>query len=155
MRAEPIEVPWSDVEDYQCFGCSPHNPHGLRLEFETDPDGIRARFRLGRRYESYPGIVHGGLAGVICDETMGNLVVLTHGRSAYTTSLRMRYLAPLLVDVDYTCVATGRSAAAGLYQTSAEIRDTGEAVMAVATASYRPFDDPRHHTTRHRDKETA
>lgn len=134
-----ITVPWADLPDYQCFGCSPHNPHGLRLEFTDDPDGIRARFRLGRRYESYPGIVHGGLAGVICDEAMGNLVVIAENRQAWTTSLRMRYVAPLLVDTEYSCVASGPVPAAGLLRTTAEIRDRDEVVMAAATASYRPF----------------
>nr|WP_230205003.1 hotdog domain-containing protein [Parafrankia elaeagni] len=98
-------TPWAVLDDYQCFGCSPHNPHGLRLRFRERPDGLAASFRLGRAHESYPGVVHGGLVGVICDETMGNLLVLRTGRPAFTTAMRVRYLAPMPVDVPHECRA--------------------------------------------------
>ncbi|MEX5636710.1 hotdog domain-containing protein [Parafrankia sp. FMc2] len=98
-------TPWAVLDDYQCFGCSPHNPHGLQLRFRERPDGLVASFRLGRAHESYPGVVHGGLVGVICDETMGNLLVLRTGRPSFTTAMRVRYLAPMPVDVPHECRA--------------------------------------------------
>ena len=91
---ERVAVPWTVLPDYQCFGCSPHNPHGLELQFWTHPEGLESRFRLGRAFESYPGMVHGGVVGTVCDETMGNLLVLRAGRSAFTVSLRLRYRCP-------------------------------------------------------------
>jgi acyl-coenzyme A thioesterase PaaI-like protein len=138
--ANPIVLPWAALTDYQCFGCSPHNPAGLRLVFEAHPAGVCSRFTLDRGFESYPGIVHGGLTGVICDETMGNLIVLRHRRPALTVSLRQRFVVPLLVDRPYTCVARLDREAEGerLYQASAEVLDADGEVCAMATATYQP-----------------
>ena len=51
-------------------------------------------------------MVHGGLLGVVCDETMGDLIVLRTGLVAFTTGMRMRYLQPVLVGETCTCVAS-------------------------------------------------
>lgn len=143
-----VEVPWSVIPDYHCFGCSPHNASGLRLTFTPRADGaLVAAFRLGRAFESYPGVVHGGLIGVVCDEVMGNLIVLARHVPAFTVSQRTRFLTPLLVDHEYRCVATLPPARGdGPIQAHAEIVDAGDAVCASSTATYQPFDL---HTARH------
>ena len=137
-----INLPWSVLADYRCFGCSPHNPGGLQLVFEPHPDGLSARFRLGRQFESYPGIVHGGLVGAICDETMGNLIVLRHRQSALTVSMRQRFITPLAIGRPYVCVARLDPDRDGqrLYRAAAEVLDENGTVCATATASYRPFE---------------
>jgi acyl-coenzyme A thioesterase PaaI-like protein len=135
-----VSLPWRVLDDYQCFGCSPHNPFGLGLEFAEHPDGIVTTFRLGRGYESYPGVVHGGLLGVVCDEIMGNLIVLRTGLVAFTTGMRMRYLQPILVDESCTCVASLGTAGTDGQVTSAraEIFNSAGALVASSTATYRP-----------------
>lgn len=135
-----VKVPWSELADYQCFGCSPHNAGGLQLQFTAHPEGLQTRFRLGRQFESYPGVVHGGLIGVVADETMGNLIVFRHGMSAFTVSMRIRYVAPLASDEEYACLARlhperGRP---DLLCASADILDGSGAEMGSATATYRP-----------------
>ncbi|MVU80420.1 PaaI family thioesterase [Nocardia sp. ET3-3] len=137
---EVVRVPWSVIPDYHCFGCSPHNVSGLRLTFTPHGDGLQARFRLDRAFESYPGIVHGGLTGVICDEVMGNLIVLARHVPAFTVSQRTRFLTPLLIDREYRCVAQlSETGSGGLIQATAEIRDADDAVCAASAATYRPF----------------
>jgi acyl-coenzyme A thioesterase PaaI-like protein len=145
--AEPgapvLGLPWGVLDDYRCFGCSPHNPYGLALQFTEHPDGIVTRFRLGRAHESYPGVVHGGLLGVVVDETMGNLIVLRAGVVAFTTGMRMRFLEPVAVGETYTCVASlgAPSPDEDTVTARAEILDGAGALVASATASYRrvPF----------------
>ncbi|WP_207770129.1 PaaI family thioesterase, partial [Frankia canadensis] len=156
-------VPWSTLEDHHCFGCSQTNASGLRLRFAARPDGaavpesIDTRFRLDRTFESYPGIVHGGLIGVICDETMGNLIVLRSGLTSLTIGMRLRYVTAMRVDAEYICVArlvdgaeeALRAGAGGLVRAESEVLDTAGNLVASATATYRPIsmDDARQHLT--------
>ncbi|KQC35167.1 PaaI family thioesterase [Frankia sp. ACN1ag] len=148
------ELPWAVLADYRCFGCSPHNPHGLALEFAEHPEGLQTTFDLGRSYESYPGVVHGGLLGVVCDETMGNLIVVRTGLVAFTVSMRTRYLAPVATGRSYTCVArlgagsaggAGGAAGSPLISATAEIIDADGVGVVSASATYRnvPFGTAR------------
>ncbi|WP_067562462.1 PaaI family thioesterase [Nocardia acidivorans] len=142
-----VAVPWSVIPDYHCFGCSPHNASGLRLSFTPHPDGLQARFRLDRRFESYPGVVHGGLTGVVCDEVMGNLIVLARHVPAFTVSQRTRFLTPLLIDREYRCVATlTGDGGEDPIRAAADILDADGAVCASSSATYQPFTlaDARH-----------
>jgi acyl-coenzyme A thioesterase PaaI-like protein len=137
--------------DRNCFGCSPGNPVGLHLAFEPyADDGVRTRFTLNRQYESYPGIVHGGIVGVICDETMGNLIVARRGHPGLTVSMRQRFIAPVATGRPYVCVAwfsgdqgSGEQGSGEqserLYRTSAEVLDSRGAVCATSTATYTPL----------------
>lgn len=144
-----IEVPWAQQPDYHCFGCSPHNSSGLRLRFEPYEDGaLRTELCLTRAHESYPGVVHGGVVSTVCDEIMGNLVVLRHGTPAFTVSQRMRYFTPLAVGSTYRCVARLRDGGDGkVVQALAEVLDVDGELMASSAASYRcvPMDRARDH----------
>jgi len=132
------ELPWSVLEDYQCFGCSPRNPSGLGLTFSDHPEGLTTSFALGRGFESYPGVVHGGLLGVVCDETMGNLIVARTGLVAFTVSLRLRYLSPVLVGATYSCVARlGPVGGDQLTTATADVFGPEHAAVVTATATYR------------------
>jgi acyl-coenzyme A thioesterase PaaI-like protein len=133
--------PWAGRTDHNCFGCSPGNPVGLHLAFEPyADDGVRTRFTLNRQYESYPGIVHGGIVSVICDETMGNLIVARRGHPGLTVSMRQRFIAPVATGRPYVCVARfSGEQSERLYRTSAEVLDSRGAVCATATATYTPL----------------
>jgi acyl-coenzyme A thioesterase PaaI-like protein len=135
----PVAIPWSALPDHRCFGCSPQNPVGLQLQFTWRDDGeLATTFTLRREHESYPGVVHGGLVGLICDETMGNLILLKTGLPAFTMSMRLRYISPLAVGVDYTCVATLRNGRDNdMDRAASDVLDTSGEAMATATATYR------------------
>jgi uncharacterized protein (TIGR00369 family) len=135
-HGEHIGLPWYVLADYQCFGCSPHNPAGVQLQFTHHGDGLRTVFRLGRAHESYPGVVHGGLLGVIVDEIMGNLIVLQTGEIPFTTGMRLRYVLPVVVGGQYECTARVRDTGSQLIHTESEIRDEHGALVLTATASY-------------------
>ena len=129
-------LPWSTRADHHCFGCSPSNPAGLSLEFDDGGDHLTAEFELDKHYESYPGVVHGGITAVICDETMGNLIVMRLGVPALTTSMRTRYVGVLSTGRRYRCVARA-DFGKDLVHATAEIFDSGDNVVTTATATYK------------------
>ena len=75
-RAETLEIAQAYAQEgvTEIVALRGDAPKG-DARFTPHPDGLQARFRLSRSFESYPGVVHGGLTGVICDEVMGNLIV--------------------------------------------------------------------------------
>ncbi|MBW1598032.1 PaaI family thioesterase [Streptomyces sp. JJ38] len=138
---EPVELPWRVLPDYQCFGCSPANDKGLRLRFvHTADGGIECAFTFDRAFESYPGVVHGGMSTTICDEIMGNLLVLRLGVSVFTTSMRTRYVEPLAIGASYRCTASTEAVAgeAGPHHARAEITDAAGNAVVFATGAYQP-----------------
>lgn len=131
-------LPWADRPDHHCFACAPSNPRGLALEFRLTDDELSTEFRLDHHYESYPGVTHGGILALICDETLGNLIVIRHGTPAVTTSMRIRYVGVAHVGSRYRCVARITSTGPQLISGSAEILDETGALITTVTAAYAP-----------------
>ena len=81
--------------DGHCFGCGSQNPEGLQLEFTPGPDGIaRARFAVPPRFQSWSGIVHGGMIALMLDEAVG-WAAWHAGKPGVTGRLEVRYRQPL------------------------------------------------------------
>jgi acyl-coenzyme A thioesterase PaaI-like protein len=127
-----VALPWTS----SCFGCSHDNPHGLGLTFTRDAAGFHTDFDLGGHYSSYPGVVHGGIVALVCDETMGNLIMLDGGAVAVTTSLRMRYVGTVHVGLPHRVTAHLTSAADSLVKATADVTDARGDLVASATATY-------------------
>ena len=126
--AESVEI--------NCFGCGPTNPLGLKLMFDTDHDECRATFALGSDYESYPGVIHGGIVATILDETMAQAVYRYSASSAFTVGLRIRYAQPVATGVSHIAFAKITPAHNAVVQASGRIlRETGE-LVAAATGSF-------------------
>lgn len=104
----PVEAldPYTFGRTQMCFGCGPHNPHGLRLRFEREGDVVRSRFTLGSGYDGPPGILHGGLQAMVADEVAGWTLIGLKGRIGLTTSMQVRYIQSLRLDQEI--VAEGR-----------------------------------------------
>jgi uncharacterized protein (TIGR00369 family) len=55
-----------------CFGCSPHNPHGLQLRFtRTGERTVACRFTAASHLAGAPGVLHGGIQATLLDEALG------------------------------------------------------------------------------------
>jgi len=80
-----------------CFACGRLKKDGLALVFEAVQDRIYCRTTLDSKYQSYDGIIHGGILASIADATMVNLVYRQCGGRPLTCSLEMRYRAPVHV----------------------------------------------------------
>lgn len=73
-----------------CFVCGRHNSSGLHLTFEYGPKGVEATWLPSEAWESFQGMVHGGIIATVLDEAMSK-AIMARGWQAFTVSLNIRF----------------------------------------------------------------
>ncbi|WP_409180778.1 PaaI family thioesterase [Amycolatopsis sp. VS8301801F10] len=137
---EEIDFPWHAEPSFNCFGCGPGNPVGLKLRMRKLPNGeFGAVTVFSPDYASYPGIVHGGIVHVLLDEVMGDTLALVHGMLAFSVSLSSRMLLPLRVGVPYTTAARIAGQGNGVLHTEAEITGPDGEAHVMARGTFQPI----------------
>ena len=97
----------SEFTDHsRCFACGDLNTDGLGLIFEKANDKILCRTSLDSRFQSYDGIVHGGILASIADATMINLVRQQFKGRPLTGRLEIRYKASVHIGDEITVEAS-------------------------------------------------
>lgn len=76
-----------------CFVCGVENPVGLHLKFyETAPGQVMVDFIPPEHFQGYPGILHGGIAASILDETAGRAHMgISSPRFMFTARIEVKY----------------------------------------------------------------
>lgn len=75
-----------------CFVCGKANPIGLKLDFAVIDNVYTSYFTPDERYQSYDGILHGGIISTLLDEITGKYVwVLNDYKPSFTGRLEVRY----------------------------------------------------------------
>lgn len=133
---ETTELPWIDEPSFRCFGCSPHNDFGLALRMAVVGDEVISEVVFSEKYASYPGVVHGGIVGVVVDEVMGDAIALRYGALAFSQTLRTKYLEPVRVGRRYRCVARVSRPERGPFKAEADLVDAAGATVVMATATF-------------------
>lgn len=78
-----------------CIACDPRRRHGLRLHFAPGDDGwLEGTVTVGRQWEGYSGVCHGGIVATILDSAMTNCL-FARGIAAVTAALEVRYQQPV------------------------------------------------------------
>ena len=78
-----------------CFACGEAAPGGLRLQFRLAADGgVEADRCSPPHYQSYDGILHGGLIATLLDGTKLH-ALFARGVVGRTAELRVRYHHPV------------------------------------------------------------
>ena len=85
--------PWIRLENegYNCFGCAPHNPYGLKMEFYEDGDDIVSFWTPTDNYQGWLHTLHGGIQSLLIDEIAGWLVARKLQTSGMTTHLDVKF----------------------------------------------------------------
>ena len=78
-----------------CFGCSPTNAAGLRLQFFETDDGVEVEYCAPTHMEGAPGVVHGGIQATLLDEALCMTAHAKVGTSVVTGELTIRYIRPV------------------------------------------------------------
>ncbi len=93
-----IHNAYADLGDYNCFGCSPSNPIGLRLQFIEDGEWIISKWTPEKSYEGYINMLHGGIQATLLDEIADWVLIAKLQTSGVTKNLNINYLKPVFVN---------------------------------------------------------
>jgi uncharacterized protein (TIGR00369 family) len=121
--------------DGRCFGCGADNEEGLRMRFSPTDDGSVCEFVVPERYQSWRGMVHGGVVALMLDEAVG-WAAWHAGRPGLTGRLDVRYRRPLRLGERVRVVGRVDRVRRSLVYASATIDQVGDgARIAEATAT--------------------
>lgn len=132
-RRQSIPAPASGIN---CFGCAPTNQIGLGLQFIQFGNSYESWFALGADYESYPGVVHGGIVATVVDEIMSQAVYRDCGTSVYTIGLRVRYGQPMRTDVKHRATAQVTRSDNEVIVADSRIEAASGELVAAATGTF-------------------
>ena len=93
-----LRNPFTSLEGYNCFGCSPHNPLGLHLVFSEDGDEIVSQWNPGINFQGYFNILHGGIQATLMDEIASWTVYVKVKTAGFTSKADIRYLKTVGMD---------------------------------------------------------
>ncbi|UCG24767.1 MAG: PaaI family thioesterase [Chloroflexota bacterium] len=82
--------------DY-CFVCGRRNPHGLYMTFyDNGRDEVCSDYSVPDEYQSYPGIVHGGVIAAMLDEVVARVAMIEdHHHFMMSVKLEVKYRHPV------------------------------------------------------------
>lgn len=90
--------PFVHLDGYNCFGCAPENPLGVKMEFYEDGDDIVSRWVPRPEYQGWLRTLHGGIQSVLLDEICGWVVMRKLQTGGVTSKMETRYLRPVSTD---------------------------------------------------------
>ncbi|KPK83360.1 MAG: hypothetical protein AMS27_13110 [Bacteroides sp. SM23_62_1] len=93
-----IRNPFTGLEGFDCFGCSPDNPIGLKMTFIEDGDYVISEWEPLVHYQGYLNVLHGGIQAVLMDEIASWTVYVKVKTGGVTSSLSVDYIKPVFVN---------------------------------------------------------
>ncbi|HPK05274.1 MAG TPA: PaaI family thioesterase [Bacteroidales bacterium] len=92
-----IKNPYIGYKEHYCFGCSPRNPIGLKLDFYEDKEWVVSTWKPGSEYEGWHDILHGGIQSTLLDELGSWVAYSKKGGVAVTSKLEIRFIKPVYI----------------------------------------------------------
>lgn len=89
--------PWLNLveQGYNCFGCAPNNPYGLKMEFYADGDDVVCYWTPGDNYQGWLKTLHGGVQATLLDEIAAWVIAYKLQTSGMTTAMNTKYRHPI------------------------------------------------------------
>jgi uncharacterized protein (TIGR00369 family) len=93
-----IYNPYAKLEDHNCFGCSPKNHLGLKMEFYEEGDYICSEWEPAKHFGGYKNMLHGGVQATLMDELASWCIQIKLKTAGVTASMNVRYRNPAFTD---------------------------------------------------------
>lgn len=93
-----INNPFFGMESFNCFGCSPTNKNGLKMDFFEDGDYVICNWKPKNYFAGYKNVLHGGIQATLVDE-VASWTIFTKAKTAGVTSeISIKYKKPVYLD---------------------------------------------------------
>lgn len=131
-----------------CFGCSPHNEHGMQVRFtHVEPSAVEGTYTAAAHTCGAPGVIHGGVQAVLLDEAVGFAIHAHDGGfdveddsgipAVVTVEFDLRYRRPARTGVELVLRGEVLRVEDRDYFAEASIRDADGQVLTEATARWK------------------
>ena len=121
-----------------CLVCGLKNDFGLKASFyELENGELVSIFKTLEGHQSYPGRLHGGVAGAILDETIGRAIMINQQTIwGVTVELAVKYKKPIPLDEELRAVGRITKDSSRLFEGTGEILLANGEVAATAYGKY-------------------
>lgn len=122
----------------KCIVCGLKNDLGLKASFyELENGELVAVFKPLEEHQSYPGRMHGGVAGAILDETIGRAITITNPDTwGVTVELNLKYKKPVPLNEELRVVGRITKDTSRLFEGTGEIILKNGEVAVAASGKY-------------------
>lgn len=121
-----------------CLVCGLENQLGLKASFyELGNDELVAIFKPLEEHQSYPGRMHGGIAGTILDETIGRAIMIKENDIwGVTVELTIKFNKPIPLKEELKVIGRITKDSSRLFEGTGEIVLKNGEVAASAWGKY-------------------
>ena len=93
-----IRNPFAGIEGFDCFGCCPDNPIGLKMKFTEEAEYLTSEWQPSDHLQGYMNVLHGGIQATLMDEIASWTIYVKAKTGGVTSSLKVEYIKPVFVD---------------------------------------------------------
>lgn len=121
-----------------CIVCGLENDLGLKASFyEIEGEELVAVFKPLEEHQSYPGRLHGGIAGAILDETIGRAIMIKDETIwGVTVELSLKYKKPVPLDQELRVIGRITRDSSRLFEGTGEILLANGDIAVTAIGKY-------------------
>ena len=136
-----IKNPWIGTEGYNCFGCCPTNPYGVKMRFYEEGQDVVSFWKPKDCYQSWINTLHGGVQSVLLDEICGWVVFHKLQSSGVTAKMETRFRKPVAIEQEYVELrARLREMRRNIAVVDGEIKSAEGEILVECTCTYFTFD---------------
>ncbi len=87
--------PYTEIEGYNCFGCSPNNVNGLQMDFFEVDEYIISEWLPKLHFQGYNNVLHGGIQAALMDEIASWCAQIKLKTAGVTSKMETKFKKPV------------------------------------------------------------
>lgn len=137
-----IRNPYTKIEGYCCFGCSPENSIGLKMTFVEMDNEIWSYWNPNPLFQGYKDVLHGGIQVTLMDEIASWVLQVKLKTAGVTSGISTRFFHPVFVNKgEILLKARISEIRRNIVSIQVDLFDNDEKLCAQSTITYFAFNE--------------